>query len=292
MSDFKGQSFTALNDLWVCQSYAPLLLAHGLASLEALMSLTKCSRLDKPGLPDWRERLRLELTGADGEIVTLYLKRYRPPPMLGLRERLLHGSVSHGMAWIEWYWMRRLAADGLATMTPVAFGESMSRWRERCSAVLTAEVAGESLERWAKKQTGRCPRSLPASLGRFVSELHEKGYVHRDLYLSHVFVNGSTDLERRFHLIDLQRVMRPTRWTRRWLVKDLAALNYSTPAPLVTLTDRLRFLRRYLSVRRLGSAEKRFARRIAAKTRRIAEHDRRRSAQFAESASADRGADR
>ena len=77
------------------------------------------------------------------------------------------------------------------------------------------------------------------------------------------------------HLIDLQRVRwrRDGRVGRRWLVKDLAALNYSAPAAVVTQTDKVRFLREYLAQARLDAAARRLVRSVLAKTGRIARHD-------------------
>ena len=57
--------------------------------------------------------------------------------------------------------------------------------------------------------------------------------------------------------------------------KDLAALNYSAPAVVATAADRLRFLKTYLGVACLGAGDRRLARQIARKTRRIARHDAR-----------------
>ena len=81
-------------------------------------------------------------------------------------------------------------------------------------------------------------------IGRF----HALGYVHRDLYLSHVFFDATAPPPHRLRLIDLQRVLRPVWRKRRWIVKDLAALNYSTPTTMASRTDRLRWLRSYLRV--------------------------------------------
>ena len=106
----------------------------------------------------------------------------------------------------------------------------------------------------------------------FVRRFHGTGLVHRDLYLCHVFMQAG-DGEPMFRLIDLARMFRPQFRVLRWRVKDLAALNYSTPAGVTTAADRLRFLKRYLDVNRLGPDERRLARRIAWKTALIARHD-------------------
>jgi hypothetical protein len=112
-------------------------------------------------------------------------------------------------------------------------------------------------------------------LARFVARFHQTGFVHRDLYLSHIFVDAA-DGRPTFRLIDLARVFRPRWFRRRWVVKELASLNFSTPPTSATATDRLRFLRVYLGRDRLGAADRRLIRRVVGKTGRIARHDARR----------------
>ncbi len=90
--------------------------------------------------------------------------------------------------------------------------------------------------------------SLSDELASLIGRFHALGYVHRDLYLSHVFFDATAPPPHRLRLIDLQRVLRPVWRKRRWIVKDLAALNYSTPTTMASRTDRLRWLRSYLRV--------------------------------------------
>lgn len=151
---------------------------------------------------------------------------------------------------------------------------------------------------------------LVRRIGGLARRLHRSGFYHRDLYLCHVFVRDlpQADDEDRghdprwssgtassaamtpggkdwaLHLIDLQRVRwpGPGKVGRRWIVKDLAELNYSAPAEAVTRTDKVRFLREYLalgSARETGRLRRRarkLVRDVLAKTRRIARHDARR----------------
>lgn len=275
MATLRSSTFTTIGDVCVSTAYAELFATHGLASLDALMSYEACDRLDKPGLPRWRERLLMELSSSNHRKVTLYLKRYRSPPARAQRHRIIHGSARHGTGWMEWYWMSRLAEDGVATVKPVAFAESMRRGRELASVVVTEAAPGQSLESWAHRRITPCGRRLVESLAHFVKKFHQLGYVHRDLYLSHIFIHEAADPSQQFCLIDLQRVMRPTWRRRRWVIKDLASLNYSSPKRIATVADRIRFLHHYLGVTRLGPKGKRLARRVAAKTHRIARHDRR-----------------
>lgn len=227
-----------------------LLARHGLTGLEAAFRWNTGARLDKAGLEGWRQRWRIVLAQEKGEPRVFYLKRFSRPPLRRQWERWKEGHARLSTAGVEWTNARLLAEAGVPAVTAVAFGQEMAGPWERRSFVLTSEVAGESLERWVPAHlppAGQEPdlarrRRLLGRLAGLVARLHEAGFVHRDLYLSHVFIEGED-----FRLIDLQRVFRP-RWRRRWLVKDLAALHFSTPADRVGRWERLRFLCRYVQV--------------------------------------------
>src|SRR6185436_18432553 len=94
---------------------------------------------------------------------------------------------------------------------------------------------------------------------------HGQGFVHRDLYLSHGFLDPvvieteeqGSPREPAFSLIDLQRVFKPKWYCRRWVIKDLAALNISTPGDIISQSERFRFLCRYVrECRRFGTARR------------------------------------
>ena len=90
----------------------------------------------------WRERFRLELPGESDGSVVLYVKRYHRPPIGAQRQRVVQAVGRHSTAWIVWQWLHRLAADGVARVTPVAFGERMAGWREVGSVLVTEGAAG------------------------------------------------------------------------------------------------------------------------------------------------------
>jgi heptose I phosphotransferase len=265
----------------VNEAYIPILQDNGLASFQSVFRYQDGERLDKSNIGSWRERWRIELSEYRGERRTFYLKRYQPPPVTEQCRRILLRRARHGSAWWEWHNMRRLADTGIPTATPVACGEKMRWIFERRSFLVTEAIPGESLERWVPEHLGpsgyvdwRTRRDLIDRLARLVQALHRRRLVHRDLYLSHIFISHNRDGQAVFRLIDLQRVFRPSwRW-RRWRIKDLAALHYSTPADCVPATDRMRFLHRYLGVRRLRPAHRRLIRGILARTRRTERHNR------------------
>jgi hypothetical protein len=275
--------------LRITESHESFLREHHLDSVEALFDPGLGTPLGKPGLDAWRERVRLTCCTSDGP-KTFYLKRFRAPPVSARRLARRAGVSANTLAGLEWACMRRLAADGIPTARPIALAEEISGRREDRSAILIESVPGRSLEQWAQTWTspGRTTaapadiRSLLPMTASLVSRFHARGYVHRDLYLAHIFYDPEAPPEESLHLIDLQRVMMPRWRRRRWIVKDIASLSYSTPTELVSRTDRLRWLKAYLGVRKLDAPAKRFARHVAAKSRRIGRHDHRRGRRFAE----------
>ena len=57
----------------------------------------------------------------------------------------------------------------------------------------------------------------------------------------------------------------------RWLVKDISALNYSSPEEIITRTDRLRFFKAYRGGEST-SEDRLFIKRVVRKTERVARH--------------------
>lgn len=315
MREEAGLKFVRRNDLVIAAGYEQLLCANGLDSLDALFNVTNAELLSKPGLATWRERLRLILTDrtrthptpssgrplphgrgsvwrdrighsdleAGGEQCTLYLKRFSNPPLSARRAVRRSGSGASSMAGVEWAWMTRLAADGIPCVKPVAFGEEIRGSKEMRSAVVTAAAPGASLESWfARWDEGdrAIVRNLIKPLAALVARFHERGYIHRDLYLSHLFYDPGSPPEESLCLIDLQRVVRPRLRHRRWIIKDLASLNFSSPRHLVSNTDRLRWLTHYLRVSKLDAPAKRLIYRVIGKTQGIAGHEGRRRARW------------
>lgn len=288
--EISNATITQLNDLTVVAGQEELLRANHLDTLDALFTYTGGESLAKPGLSSWRQRTRLTVEGSQ-KPRTLYLKRFRNPPMAARREVRKSGTGALSVAGVEWTWIHRLTHDEVPCVKPVAFGEELRGGRERRSAILTEAVPGNSLETWmgrwgADDRDTVCGLIAPSA--RLVARLHTCGYVHRDLYLSHVFYNPALPYEESLCLIDLQRVVHPEWPRRRWIVKELASLNFSTPSSLVSRTDRLRWLKHYADVSKLDGSTKSLAYRVIGKTARIARHDRRRRERLA-NAGATRG---
>ncbi|MBU0719681.1 MAG: hypothetical protein KJ749_15665 [Planctomycetes bacterium] len=271
-----------LNDLLVVAGFEDLLRANRLDTLDRLLACTEGESLAKPGLHPWRERIRLTLQDG-GRLKVVYLKRFSNPPASARRQMRRSNRAVQSLAGLEWTWLLQLAQDGIACARPIAFGQEVSNGRERRSTILMGAVPGRSLEHWTSAWTAAehdQVRALLIPSAKLIARFHARGYVHRDLYLSHVFHDPDSPPDESLHLIDVQRVFRPRHFRRRWIVKDLAALNFSTPRGLVTRHYRLRWLRCYLGVSRLDASAKRLAYRIIGKTLSIGRHDRARSARL------------
>ncbi len=231
--------------LTIAPSWRDLLASNGWQTLDDLFALANDRSLSKPGLPCWRERLRTALTDASGRKIAVYVKRFRDVPWSQQIKRCLTGEPHHGTAWTEWTWLGELACAGISAAEPIAYGEVMLGCWERRSAVVMGAVEGVSLERWCARHERSLPPAVAEALADLVARVHTLGIAHRDLYLAHIFGAALETSAPRLSIIDLQRVVRVGR-RRRWIVKDLAALNYSTPPTAARPGERLRWLKRYL----------------------------------------------
>lgn len=262
--------------LWIDPEYHEVFDRHGLRTLDDLFELVEARRMDKASLPGWRERLAIELdTGAGGRR-RFFVKRFCAPPGRVQRRRILAGHGRRSTAGVERYWIEGMRADGLPVPRVAAFGEEIEGARESRSALVLADVGGVSLERWAADRAEPAPPGMERALAELIAAFHRCGYVHRDLYLSHVFLVEEGPSAWRFALIDLQRVMRNPLRRMRWQARDLAQLHYSTPPAVAGVRARLRFLRTYLGGSLRGRAVRGLIRRIERKASRIARHDARR----------------
>jgi len=267
------------------------LQAAGLATLDAVMAFQGGREYRRVA---GRSTVRVELADPRGGTRALYIKRYtRVPPTEQLRRFLgLNPPVS--LARREFANLVRVTHAGIAAMRWAAVGEELSRGglAER-SCFITEEVADAApadlyaeaaLAKDRSSAATAAKRRLVRQIARLARKFHGARLTHRDFYLCHILVRPIEGADPVLHLIDLQRVVWHRRGIRsRWIVKDLAALWFSSqpsPAtslrsPVFTRTDAVRFAREYFGAARLTDAHKAFLRRVARKARVIARHDAR-----------------
>jgi heptose I phosphotransferase len=213
-----------------------------------------------------RVTVRLDLD--DGS--TFYLKRHGPP-----------AANARSAGRVEWRNILTLSALGIQCPVPVAMGCGKSQGQPRSFLITRAVPGGVPADDYLRRTFG-CParrekiaekRCFIRDLALFAQQLHQAGFHHKDFYLCHVFVSETGAGKRSLYLIDLQRVSRSRLFAYRWIIKDLAALNYSATAEMVTTADRIRFLLHYLGLPRLTPTARKWIRAIQRKTGRIRRHD-------------------
>ena len=151
----------------------------------------------------------------------------------------------------EWRAIHRLQELDIATLNPVAYGSRGINPACRESFIITEELCNTvSLEDFCKnwKQDPPDPQlrwQLIKEIARISKTLHCNGVCHRDYYLCHFLLHKDQISIIKLSLIDLHRALVKTKLARRWIIKDIAGLYYSSMNLGLTKRDLLRFIRHY-----------------------------------------------
>ena len=157
----------------------------------------------------------------------------------------------------EWRAIGDLESAGVPTMKRVAYGcRGWSPARRRSFLITEALENTISLEDFCRDWRRRPPapalkRALIAAVAGIARRLHRRGLNHRDFYLCHLLLQRNADGRLpaaeapRLYLIDLHRVRRRRRLPRRWRIKDIAGIYFSSFRAGLTRTDRCRFIQQY-----------------------------------------------
>lgn len=255
--------------LRVNRRYADLLRTNGLTTFAALAGYGSG---DVARQIDSRITSRIVLHDPTGPHA-FYLKRHDLASFGEYFLPLLHGRWPIVGAANEWNAILRFRAVGIPTMEPVALGVHGRR-----SLLVTKSLDGyRPLLDWLRDEVADGLPPDPAAVRRLIDELaditrvmHETGLHHQDFYLNHLLIPIGDEIGG-IRVIDLGRVRQTRRLGNRWIIKDLAQLDYSSR--LLSCRDRLRFLRAYLG-RPLTRSDRRMIRRISRKSQAIDRHTR------------------
>ena len=274
----------------VNRDYAPVLRHHGLLDFDSIFGFTGGRTVKR--IPP-RTVVRMAAVHS-GRQTVFYLKRHvgARPPFSALAAHWLFGRpCSPGLA--EFENICDFRNSGFQTAAPVAAGERSVGFFRYESFLIT-----ENFEPYVSLETiiRRHPEMLRgpegvvrksriiAAIGRLARAMHRAGLNHRDFNATHVLIepesSGGTVPPA---LFDMQRIDRK-RWMRfHWMIKTLAELNYSMPAPLFDHTDRWQLYRAYRENDATGRLDRLRFFLIMRKMRRIEKHTekimRRRAAQ-------------
>ncbi len=156
----------------------------------------------------------------------------------------------------EWRAIELLEKLKIPTTPLVAYGRRGKNPINKQSFIITKDLKNtESLEDYCRNWATKPPsptlkRALIKRVAEITGSLHRLALNHCDLYICHFLLdleNGRTPDPKNLtlHLIDLHRVRQRKTLPRRWQVKDLAALHFSSFEIGLTLRDRLRFISTY-----------------------------------------------
>ena len=161
----------------------------------------------------------------------------------------------------EWHGAHHLQRLGIDTLSIAGYGTASGSPARRQSFIITDEITNaQSLEEFCshwKQNPPRRPhevrfkRWLIRQLAQTARRLHHSGANHRDFYLVHFllqpgFENGHISSNKsRLAVIDLHRMQLRRNTPKRWRIKDVAGLHYSSMDLGLTRRDLLRFMKIY-----------------------------------------------
>lgn len=273
------ETYERINGLVVNTRFKDVVSEQGLLEPGKIFSFKRGSELYKPGLGR-RFRMRFEATRV-GVRNWFYLKRVHHPGLGDQIDRILCGSWRISSCRHEQKMIKALGLCRIPTPIVVAWAEKMFGCYERASALVTLGLIGQSLEVYVPKYFSRAAdrveiikrRKWIRKLAELIGRFHRNGFCHRDLYLSHIFIGFRKDGEPIFYLIDLARCFKMGMRRQRWIIKDLSALNFSSPMRIISRTDRMRFLLTYLEKAKLDAKDKKLVKKILTKCERIERHN-------------------
>jgi heptose I phosphotransferase len=255
--------------LYINKDFLEFLDASGLYSFDDFMRLEGV--VIKSAVRE-RSTQRLDLKG-----VTVYVKKHFFPGIREILKNVLRLRFPPG-ALNEWRALLAFHAHNIPTMTPICAARKPFLWGlDRESFLLTDDLGETSrLEDILKVNGAVSPRGkwleakkrILAKLADITRKMHGAGINHRDYYLCHILI----DNRERLYVIDLHRVNVRDKVGKRWMVKDLAALLFSSLEVPVTQGQRLAFYKRYMQIDRLSPGDKNLIRLIVRKCNKIARH--------------------
>lgn len=261
--------------LTVNSQSADVFRANGLTTFDSLMNYDG-GTVAKNVLRE-RTTTRFVLPGSDHAPQAFYIKRHGRPPWKEYVKPFFRLTTPILGARNEWNAILRFHELGIPTMVPVCLGDD-----GKTSFLVTRSLEGfQKLSEWMASQVSSPPQNGAIAKVRRVVErvaeitrvMHTAGLHHQDFYLGHLLLPLDESTEG-IHVIDLGRVREQRTLGTRWIIKDLAQLNYS--ARFVSRSDRKRFLNAYLG-HRTTPRDRRLLGRIERKSQAIARHSRKNS---------------
>jgi heptose I phosphotransferase len=177
-----------------------------------------------------------------------YLKQHYGIGWLEIFKDLLQGRLPITSARPEWQASMHLRTIGIDTIKVVGFGCKGINPATLQSFVLMEEIdylfsLEELANNWQQKSVSFNNKiALIAKIAKITRAMHLYGLNHRDLYLCHFLLSTNPN---KLYLIDLHRMQKRRITPLRWIIKDLAALYFSSKDIPLNRGDYLRFIKIY-----------------------------------------------
>ena len=192
-----------------------------------------------------------------------FIKQHRGVGFKEIIKNLLQGKIPIVSAKNEWLAIHKLKSLNIATPHISGYGERGVNPASKQSFVLMEEITDViSLEDFCKDWHKKPPSftlkyHLIKETARIAAILHKNGINHRDFYICHFLLNPHTLT---LYLIDLHRAQIRRKTPKRWIIKDLAGLYFSSIEIGLTRHDVFRFIKFYhkTTLRDIVTVEKRF----------------------------------
>lgn len=182
-----------------------------------------------------------------------FIKQHRGIGFKELFKNLFQARLPIISAKNEWSAIQKLTGLNVATPKLLGYGERGKNIAKLESFVLMEELTDTiSLEDLAKTWLKQRPafnhkHRLIKEVARIARSLHQNGINHRDFYICHFLIhkNYFSKQDAPVYLIDLHRAGIRKLTPKRWLIKDLAGLYFSSKDILFTKRDVFRFMKYY-----------------------------------------------
>jgi heptose I phosphotransferase len=195
-----------------------------------------------------------------------FLKQHTGIGWKEIFKNLVQGRLPVLGAYNEYAAIQQLTQLAIPTMRIRGYGSRGLNPACQHSFILTDELSHTvSLEDYSKEWKTKPPelaikRALISKVAQMARTMHQNGMNHRDFYICHFLLCLQSLPNLKLYLIDLHRAQLRKKVPKRWLIKDLAGLYFSSKAIGLTQTDLLRFLKHYTqqSLRAILTTEKNF----------------------------------
>ncbi len=197
-----------------------------------------------------RQTLRFELAGN-----AYYRKLHRGVGWREIVKNLIQLRLPILGAKNEWLALNKLRALDIPTLEPVAYGEQKKNIAKKMSFIVTRELAGVvQLDHYFQQHSVDIKEKivLLRKVAEIARAVHAAGINHRDFYLCHFMLELESvaqwrqgGAEPKLYIVDLHRAQLRSKVPKRWQIKDLSSLYFSSFDLGFTRYDYLRFMRDY-----------------------------------------------